>query len=68
MTNSYVIERDDHDEKIRRQLTDVEQAKRDNIPPHVLEPDPDIEGAVRLLAVGHPNKAAIEALLDKKRD
>ena len=36
---------------------------------YVPEPqaDPDIEGAVRLLAVGHPNKAAIEALMGGKK-
>ena len=67
MGNDWIIERDKDDNKVRRQLTDAEQAKRDKRPPRVPKPDPDLEGALRLLAVGHVNQAAIEALLNRMR-
>lgn len=64
---NWIIERDENGDKVRRKLTNAEQAKRDNKPPRPQRLDPDIEGAMRLLMAGHQNETAIKALLDRKR-
>ena len=68
MSNEWIIERDKATgAKVRRQRTDTEQAAADNRPARAIKPYPDIEGALRLLMVGHQNETAIKALLDRKR-
>lgn len=68
MSKDWIIERDKvTGAKVRRQRTDAEQAAANKRPARVQNPDPDIEGALRLLMVGHPNETAVKALLDRKR-
>lgn len=50
-------------EEARVRLEWEENASR----PRVIKDDPDLEGALRLIALGHPNKNAIEALLNRKK-
>ena len=59
MSNNWVIERDENDQKVRRQLTNAEQSQWDNRPQPAPQPAPDLTAAIQALIDGDTSAAQI---------
>lgn len=63
MSNDWIIERDEDNQKVRRQMTNAEQVKRDNRPPRPKKHRPDLRAAIQALIDG--DTVAAQAAMDK---